>query len=92
MIDLSAEIARYSHRRIRYSDCSISIAVYMQAVTKYTRFVMQMNRNFFKKNEKEMVAVRDENGSDTDRYHRYYICFHISVWIRLNPDSVNYVG
>ena len=24
---------------------------------------------------------RDENGSDTDGYHRYYICFHISVWI-----------
>ena len=26
---------------------------------------------------------RDENGSDTDRYHRYYICFHISVRIRI---------
>ena len=26
---------------------------------------------------------RDENGSDTDGYHRYYICFHISVWIRI---------
>ena len=25
----------------------------------------------------------DENGSDTDGYHRYYICFHISIWIRI---------
>ena len=53
MIDLSAEIARYRHRRIRYSDCSISIAVYMQAVTKYIRFVKQMNRIFFKKKMKK---------------------------------------
>ena len=29
------------------------------------------------------VVSRDENGSDTDRYHRYYICFHISVRIRI---------
>ena len=27
--------------------------------------------------------LRDENGSDTDGYHRYYICFHISVRIRI---------
>jgi hypothetical protein len=27
--------------------------------------------------------IRDENGSDTDGYHRYYICFHISVRIRI---------
>ena len=29
--------------------------------------------------------TRDENGLDTDGYHRYYICFHISVriWIRI---------
>ena len=26
---------------------------------------------------------RDENGSDTDGYHRYYICFYISVRIRI---------
>ena len=26
---------------------------------------------------------RDENGLDTDGYHRYYICFHIFVWIRI---------
>ena len=26
---------------------------------------------------------RDENGSDTDGYHRYYICFHISVRIQI---------
>jgi hypothetical protein len=26
---------------------------------------------------------RDENGSDTDEYHRYYICFHISIPIRI---------
>ena len=25
----------------------------------------------------------DENGSDTDGYHRYYICFHIFVQIRI---------
>ena len=29
------------------------------------------------------VLARDENGSDTDGYHRYYICFHISVRIRI---------
>ena len=31
------------------------------------------------------IFARDENGSDTDGYHRYYICFHISVqiWIRI---------
>jgi len=29
------------------------------------------------------LAIRDENGSDTDGYHRYYICFHISVRIRI---------
>ena len=29
------------------------------------------------------VPSRDENGSDTDGYHRYYICFHIFVWIRI---------
>ena len=28
-------------------------------------------------------VVRDENRSDTDGYHRYYICFHISVRIRI---------
>ena len=30
-------------------------------------------------------TTRDENGSDMDGYHRYYICFHISVqiWIRI---------
>ena len=27
--------------------------------------------------------TRDENGSDMDGYHRYYICFHISVRIRI---------
>ena len=26
---------------------------------------------------------RDENGSDTNGYHLYYICFHISVLIRI---------
>ena len=33
--------------------------------------------------DKEWVIPRDENGLDTDRYHRYYICFHISVRIRI---------
>jgi hypothetical protein len=30
-------------------------------------------------------TCRDENGSDTDGYHRYHICFHISgrIWIRI---------
>ena len=31
----------------------------------------------------DVLPPRDENGSDTDRYHRYYICFHISVRIRI---------
>ena len=30
-----------------------------------------------------MVTFRDENRSDMDGYHRYYICFHISVRIRI---------
>ena len=30
-----------------------------------------------------VLSTRDENGSDTDGYHRYYICFHISVRIRI---------
>ena len=29
------------------------------------------------------MTTRDENGSDMDGYHRYYICFHISVPIRI---------
>ena len=29
------------------------------------------------------VMSRDENRSDTDGYHRYYIYFHISVQIRI---------
>jgi hypothetical protein len=42
-------------------------------------------------------AVRDENGSDTDGYHRYYICFHISgrIQIRIRivsamPDRIRF--
>ena len=38
---------------------------------------------------------RDENGSDTKKYHSYYICFYISVriWIRIRivstmPDMI----
>jgi len=27
--------------------------------------------------------IRDENGSDTDGYHLYYICFYISALIRI---------
>jgi hypothetical protein len=30
-----------------------------------------------------MAITRVENGSDSDGYHRYYICFHISIWIRI---------
>ena len=32
---------------------------------------------------KPMDTTRDENGSDTNGYHSYYICFHISVRIRI---------
>jgi len=28
-------------------------------------------------------GIRDENGLDTDGYHRYHICFHISGRIRI---------
>jgi hypothetical protein len=28
-------------------------------------------------------GIRDANGSDTNRYHRYYICFYISIQIRI---------
>jgi hypothetical protein len=31
----------------------------------------------------DVVAVRDENGSDTDGYHWYRICFRIYVRIRI---------
>jgi hypothetical protein len=41
------------------------------------------------------LVVRDENGSDTNGYHWYYICFHISgrIWIRIQivsamPDMI----
>ena len=39
-----------------------------------------------------MVPNRDENGSDTDGYHRYYICFHISVWIRIRIRIVSTIS
>jgi hypothetical protein len=29
------------------------------------------------------VSTKDENGSDTNGYHSYYICFHIYVRIRI---------
>jgi hypothetical protein len=29
------------------------------------------------------VPTKDENGSDTNGYHRYHICFHISGWVRI---------
>ena len=29
------------------------------------------------------LLTRDENGSDTDGYHSYHICFHISGRIRI---------
>ena len=29
------------------------------------------------------IGSRDENRSDTDGYHRYHICFHISGRIRI---------
>ena len=30
-----------------------------------------------------LVSTRDENGSDTDGYYRYHICFYIRVRIRI---------
>jgi hypothetical protein len=43
------------------------------------------------------VFGRDENGSDMDGYHRYYICFHISGRIRIRiriasamPDRIRF--
>jgi hypothetical protein len=35
------------------------------------------------------ATIRDENGSDMDGYHRYYICFHISVRIRIGYDWIS---
>ena len=35
------------------------------------------------KRRMDIVRSRDEKGSDMDGYHRYYICFHISVRIRI---------
>ena len=32
---------------------------------------------------KIIIVHRDENGSDTDGYHRYHICFYISSRIRI---------
>jgi len=31
------------------------------------------------------IMSRDKNGSDTDKYHCYHICFHIfgRIWIRI---------
>ena len=34
----------------------------------------------------------DENGSETDGYHRYYICFHISVRIRIRIRIVSTIS
>ena len=35
-----------------------------------------------------MLTARDENGSDTNGYHSYYICFHIDLDSDTNTDSV----
>ena len=34
-------------------------------------------------NVQTSLIDRDENGSDTNGYHRYHICFHISGRIRI---------
>jgi len=34
-------------------------------------------------NVQTSLIDRDENGSDTNGYHRYHICFHISGWIQI---------
>ena len=39
-----------------------------------------------------LLGTRDENGSDTDGYHRYYICFHISVRIRIRIRIVSTIS
>ena len=36
-----------------------------------------------KQTETRFLMTRDENRLDTDGYHRYYICFHISFQIRI---------
>jgi hypothetical protein len=43
-----------------------------------------------------MLISRDENGSDTDGYRSYHICFHIfaRIWIRIRivstmPDRIH---
>ena len=35
------------------------------------------------------LTSRDENGLDMDGYHRYYICFHISVRIQIRIQIVS---
>ena len=36
--------------------------------------------------------IRDENGSDTDGYHLYYICFYISALIRIRIRIVSTIS
>jgi hypothetical protein len=53
------------------------------------RVFTQFNSKCILLNSRVNCAVgRDENGSNTDGYHQYYICFHISVEIRI----VNHAG
>jgi len=37
----------------------------------------------------QTMNSKDENGWDTDGYHRYYICFHISSQIRIRVRVVS---
>jgi hypothetical protein len=48
---------------------------------------------FFLKNYTVLLLLisRDENGSDTDGYHWYYICFHISGRIRIRVRTVSVI-
>jgi hypothetical protein len=43
----------------------------------------QLMNTTWTKSPKLMVPTRDENRSDMDGYHWYYICFHISAWIQI---------
>jgi hypothetical protein len=45
----------------------------------------------------KFITHEDENESDTDGYHRYYICFRIFDWIRIQirivsaiPDRIRF--
>ena len=50
---------------------------------KIDHLVPQPKHTLYHQLSVHFIDSRDENGSDMDGYHRYYICFHISIWIRI---------